>query len=297
MAKASVIGVIRPPFLLLTPICVLLGIAVAVWEGNSIDVLDMILVLAGALSAHISVNALNEYFDFKSGLDFRTIKTPFSGGSGTLVAQPDLVESALMIGVGTLVLTSGIGIYFLLERGWGLLPLGLAGVVIIATYTQWINHNRYLCLIAPGVGFGPLMVIGTCYALTGTYSATAALSSLIPFFLVSNLLLLNQFPDIEADRSIGRDNFPIAIGPSGSARIYGFFALGAFAVIPAGVLAGLMPIQTLFALLTLVFAWHAWQGASGQAVERVEAFIPHMRSNVILTLSTPLILALGFFIG
>ncbi len=40
------------------------------------------LALLGAFLAHISVNTLNEYFDFKSGLDLETIKTPFSGGSG-----------------------------------------------------------------------------------------------------------------------------------------------------------------------------------------------------------------------
>ena len=49
--------------------------------------LPLILALAGGLLAHISVNALNEYLDFTSGLDLTTLRTPFSGGSGTLPAN------------------------------------------------------------------------------------------------------------------------------------------------------------------------------------------------------------------
>ena len=50
---------------------------------------DLMLVLIGAVSAHISVNTFNEYFDFLSGLDAKTVKTPFSGGSGALVENPN----------------------------------------------------------------------------------------------------------------------------------------------------------------------------------------------------------------
>ena len=49
----------------------------------------------GRRGAHLAVNMLNEYFDFKSGLDFKTQRTPFSGGSGTLPANPHLARQAL----------------------------------------------------------------------------------------------------------------------------------------------------------------------------------------------------------
>ena len=290
-------GVVRPPFLILPPICVLLGAAVASWQGHSVDALEVVLVLVGALAAHMSVNALNEYFDFKTGLDFRTVRTPFSGGSGTLIAAPELAGTALVIGVTTLLVTMAVGVYFLAARGWGLLPLGLLGVVIIAAYTQWINYNRYLCLVAPGLGFGPLMVVGTYYALTGAYSVAVVVASLVPFFLVSNLLLLNQFPDIDADRSIGRDTFPVARGATASSRIYGAFALATFAVILAAVAAGQMPPASLAALLTVPLAWHAWKGASAEEPVNGEALIPHMRSNVMLSLAGPLLVAVGFLLG
>ena len=59
----------RLPFLILTPACVVLGLAVSIWISGSVNWFHFVLVLIGALSAHISVNVFNEYFDFKSGND------------------------------------------------------------------------------------------------------------------------------------------------------------------------------------------------------------------------------------
>ena len=74
----------RLPFLVLTPACVLLGLASVHWTHDHLDLLMAALVMLGALAAHVSVNAFNEYLDFRSGLDAMTKPTPFSGGSGVL---------------------------------------------------------------------------------------------------------------------------------------------------------------------------------------------------------------------
>lgn len=296
MSGPSLVGVIRPPFLILTPVCVLLGVATAHWEGQPVDTLHAVLALFGALSAHISVNALNEYLDFRSGLDLQTRRTPFSGGSGTLVARPELAGGALLIGVVSLLATILVGLYFLAKIGWALLPIGLAGVLVIVAYTDWINRNRWLCLVAPGLGFGPLMVLGTYYVATGGLSLAAVAVSLIPFFLVNNLLLLNQFPDIEPDRGVGRDNFPIALGPATSARIYAFFAIAAYATLTAAAFVGWLPFSTLAALVTAALAWHAWRGAAHFGPE--SAGQPDfLRSNVIATLATPALISAALYLG
>ncbi|HMD90764.1 MAG TPA: prenyltransferase [Anaerolineaceae bacterium] len=202
MNKASyILGPMRVPFLILAPACVFLGYASAVWTNSrTVNWLNVMLVVIGAISAHISVNALNEYFDFKSGLDFKTNRTPFSGGSGTLPAAPEKSGYALATGLVSLAVTALIGLYFVLTRGLGLAPVGLLGLVIILAYTPRFNRSPLLCLIAPGIGFGTCMILGTVYVLDGRYNWTAFFASLVPFFLVSNLLLLNQFPDVEADR-------------------------------------------------------------------------------------------------
>ena len=107
------LGPMRVPFLILAPACVLLGIATAYYATGTFHPGYAILAFIGGIAAHISVNALNEYYDFKSGLDLKTQRTPFSGGSGTLPAKPEMARAALVIGLVSLALTGLIGLYFI----------------------------------------------------------------------------------------------------------------------------------------------------------------------------------------
>jgi len=256
----------------------------------------LVLIFIGAVCAHISVNAFNEYLDFKSGLDSKTTRTPFSGGSGTLPARPDLARPALNIAWIALAIATLIGAYFLVVRGLALLPVGLLGVFVIITYTTWWTRNPLLCLLAPGLGFGPLMVMGTDFILTGRYSWIAFVASLLPFFLVSNLLLLNQFPDVEADQSIGRKHLPIVVGRRTSSLIYGAFLLLAYLALLSGAYLHYLPKASLLGLLTILIAVPASVNAFRHA-EDIQKLIPFMGLNVIITIVTPALVAIGLLIG
>lgn len=286
----------RLPFLILTPACVVLGLATAIWTQGSINWFHFFLVLIGAVSAHISVNASNEYFDFKSGLDQKTQRTPFSGGSGRLQQNPELGSSALIMAWIFLGIVAVVGIYFALQIGVALIPLGILGLLIIYFYTEWITRYPLFCLIAPGLGFGPLMVMGTDFVLTGSYSWTAFLASLVPFFLVSNLLLLNQFPDAEADQSIGRRHYPIQIGKGKSSRIYLAFLILPFVVIMIGALSGLFPVSSLIGFFSLVLVVPITKGVLAHA-DKTEELIPTLGQNVIINLVMPVLTAVGILIG
>ena len=286
----------RVPFLVLTPACVSLGFGSAVWTSGRINAIYLLLAFIGALAAHISVNALNEYYDFKSGLDFRTRRTPFSGGSGTLPERPEKARTALGTGLIAFGIICVIGLYFLYVRGVSLLPLGLFGLLIVFTYSIWATRNPFLCLIAPGLGFGPLMVMGTDFVLTGGYSWTAFFSSLIPFFLVSDLLLLNQFPDIDADRSVGRRNFPVLVGTKVSATIYAGFLLMTYLSVAAGVFFEYLPGISLIGIATLVIAMPTCVGVFRNAGD-IEKLLPYMGLNVVITLTTPVLVSISLLIG
>jgi 1,4-dihydroxy-2-naphthoate polyprenyltransferase len=292
----TILGPMRLPFLILTPACVLVGAGTAFWSTGQFHLGNFLIVLLGAVCAHISVNALNEYFDFRSGLDLRTKRTPFSGGSGTLPAQPGAARTALATGLITLAITAAVGVYFLVLRGWAILPLGLLGIVVIYTYTVWLLRSPIGSLIAPGLGFGTLMVMGTHFALTGEYSWSAFVASLTPFFLVSNLLLLNQFPDKEADETVNRRHFPILIGRKASAMIYTAFLAGAYLAIIVGVLLQLLPVWALLGLVTLPLAFMAARTAL-QYAEDIPQLIPALGQNVLINILTPLLLAIGLFIA
>jgi len=286
----------RLPFIILTPVCVMLGVATAMWTSGRVNSYHCILALIGAISAHISVNALNEYFDFMSGLDSRTTRTAFSGGSGTLPEHKELSRQTLCIGVIALSITTVIGAYFLFVRGLSLLPLGVLGLLIILTYTPWLSRNFVLCLIAPGLGFGLIMVMGTNLVLSGEYSCTAFFASLVPFFLVSDLLLLNQFPDVEADQTVGRRNLPIVIGRRNSSLVYGAFLLAAHLAIIFGVWFQHLPKACLLGLGGVVVALPAFFGAYRYS-ENISKLIPYMALNVTVNLLMPVLVAIGMFVG
>ncbi len=297
MSQAQyILGPMRVPFLTLPPVCVALGAGTAFWTTGHVDGFYVVLALLGALAAHISVNALNEYFDFKSGLDFRTQRTPFSGGSGTLPANPDKAPWAARTGWIAFGLTALIGLYFLWVRGWALLPLGLLGLFVIAAYTVWLTRVPLLCLVAPGLGFGVLMVMGTDFVLTGRYSWPAFAASLVPFFLVSNLLLLNQFPDVEADRSVGRRHLLITAGRRSSAVVYSIFLGLTFVSLAAAVYLGLLPRASLLGLVMLVVAVPTAAGVLKHAND-LSKLKPYLGLNVLLNLLTPALVALGLLVG
>ncbi len=290
----NTMGIIRAPFLLLTPVCVLLGASISYWRKGDISFFHLLIALIGALCAHISVNAFNEYFDYKSGLDLKTIKTPFSGGSGTLPSNPHFVRYSLFIAILSFLITFSVGIYFLFLWGIAILPLGVSGLILVFFYTRWLTKNPFLCLLAPGLGFGTFMVMGTDFVLTGSYSIEAFIASLIPFFLVSDLLLLNQFPDIQADKSVGRRHIPIVFGPKKSSFLYALFLLFAFLSIIIGIQTKLLPELTLLGMLTIPLAAMATYGAVKYAKD-IPKLIPYMGINVLVILITPVLISIGLF--
>ncbi len=296
MKRQDIIGPMRPSFLLLPPICVALGAGTALWTGHSINPWHLVIVLIGALAAHAAANVLNEYHDFRTGLDMRTQRTPFSGGTGTLPARPEAAPVVLTTGLVLMAITVAVGVYFLFVRGLELLPLGLLGLADIVAYTPWMTHSVLASLAAPGLGIGLLMVMGTDFCLTGSYSWPAFFASLVPFFLVSNLLVLNQFPDIEADRSIGRRHLLVVAGPRTGSIVYAGMLLGTYLSIVIGWIVGALPAWSLLGLLTIPLSVRASLGAYRYGGD-IERLLPYMGMNVQVTLLTPLLVAIGLFLA
>lgn len=286
------VGVARPNFLTLSLVCVALAVALGWYEIQRLEGTLLLLVLVMALAAHISVNAFNEYFDFRSGLDYLTRKTPFSGGTGTLLKYPSRARQALGLASVTLLIVIVLGLWLSFQQGWQLLWIGVPGVLMIYIYTQYINRSPVFCLLAPGIGFGLLMTLGAIWVLTGELTATAWAVAVIVAFLVSNLLLLNQFPDVEADQQVGRKHFPIVLGRSASARIFVALLAGSYLVLLLAVWQHWLPVHALFALLTLIPAFFLARGVLSKA-EQIDELIPFMGLNVALCHLYPLALAAG----
>jgi 1,4-dihydroxy-2-naphthoate octaprenyltransferase len=296
MQTKTILRTFRLPFLVLTPVCVLLGASIVIASHTAVDDVMIALVLTGAVAAHISINALNEYHDFNSGLDLQTRRTAFSGGSGALPDHPEAVTAVLIAGLLSLLATIAIGGYLIAVTGTSILPIGIAGIVLVASYTQWLNRSPWLCLIAPGTGFGSLMVVGTHLVLTGNVSGPIWLVSLVPFFLINNLLLLNQYPDINADASVGRKTFPIVFGINNSNIVYALFMAAAYATIVLLVANKQIPVTGLVALLPLALSLFALSGAVRYS-SKIGEQPRYMAANVAAAVLTPLLLGMAIAAG
>jgi 1,4-dihydroxy-2-naphthoate octaprenyltransferase len=287
---------IRAPFLLVTLVSVLVAVSVAVYQSYPINALYLGLAFLGALLSHVAVNVFNEYFDYKSGVDFKTMKTPFSGGSGVLPAGLLNPRSVYILGISCIAAIIAIGGYFIYAQGLLIIPVGVAGIITVYFYTTHITKSPLLCAIAPGLGFGPLMVMGTYFALTGHYSLAAGLASLVPGFLVSNLLLLNQFPDVEADASVSRRHYPISIGLAKSSLIYAGLVLAAYLALLISVEVGKLPDLALLGLITLPLGLLLVRGVR-RYHNQIERLVPIMGRNVMLTLLFPMLMAIGIIVS
>ncbi|MBP7733670.1 MAG: prenyltransferase [Caldisericia bacterium] len=284
----------RPQYLLLPVILVFLGTVAAGFYDGIINVWHAIIAMIGLVMCHMSVNILNDYCDFKSGVDLKTIKTPFNGGSGILPAGLMKPKQALWYGIICLLLAVPIGVYFVWLKGWMLLPLLALGALCIVLYTPLILKIDFPEW-SPGLGLGVLPVLGAYFVQTGLYSTNALIASIPSGLLVLNLLLLNEFPDVEADKIANKRTLPIRIGIKGAAIVYTIVTLLTYAWIVLSVILGWMPVWTLLGLLTLPLAIKAIQGSfQGHDFAKI---VPAMGSNVLVVLGTQFLMVVGFLIA
>jgi len=275
---------------------VVMAAAIAHYQGANWSWWLLVVTLVGAVLSHAAVNLLNEYQDNASGLDFKTNRTPFSGGSGALQTRPQAAVWVLRTFLSIIVVLAVIGVYLIQQVGWLLLPIGLVGIALIMAYTKYITRMPWLCLIAPGLAFGPLMVVGSYYVLTGELSGLVIILSLVPFFLVNNLLLLNQIPDLQADKEVGRFNILMQIGVEEGIQVFAAFTWLAY--ISLGVAMWWFDLPSTvwlgFASLLIVFPMLRKLQEEYQSHDNL---MPILGMNVIINLITPALIALGLFLS
>lgn len=284
----------RPQFLVLSLALVLLGTSIACKDGY-FDVFKFLLTAIGLLLAHASVNVLNDYFDFKSGLDSQTTPTLFSGGSGILIQGLLKPESVYRFGFVLLLGAFFIGLYLTVISGWKLLVLVLIGGFFIYFYTTFFT-KKLVGELGAGLGLGTLPVIGTYFIQTGSFNPEILLVSLIPGLLTANLLFLNEFPDFDADKTVNRYNIVIALGKKNASILYILIVFCVYFIIIGAVISGIMPSQALLALITIIFALKAIIIICRNYDNNIVKIIPALKYNVIMILGINFLLSIGYFL-
>ena len=283
----------RPQFLPLSAVLVFLGTCIA-WYDGYFHLGYALLAFLGLLFCHISTNVLNDYFDYRSGIDLEVKRTPFSGGSGILPAALLKPRQVLWFGLVSFLLAVPIGVYFVIARGWALLPLLLVAAVCTIIYTPVLTKIGWPEW-APGAGMGALPVLGAYFIQSTDYTFPAVIACIPSGILVHNLLLLNEFPDAEADKKAGRKTLPIVIGKTRAWLFYSIMTIAVYLWIVGWVAVGKMPAFSLIALLTLPFAIKAIVAARKH--QEMSQLVSAMASNVLVVLLTQFLLGIGYILA
>lgn len=288
----------RFPFLTATAAPVLIGVGTAAYLGY-FDPLLFILTLIGASLIHLALNMANDYYDTKLGADPANITpTPFSGGSrilhyGLMTPKQLLSLIVLFYGVGI-----EIGLYLAFLRGLiPILAVMTTGVLISIFYTAPPLKLAYRGLgeVAVGIGFGPIIVLGSHYVQTQFFSPEALLASIPIGILIMLILYVNEIPDAPYDKAAGKHTLVTRLSKENVLKGYKLSLAATYAVIVAAVVLRLAPPTTLIALATIPKAISTVRNVA-QTYGNPYLMIPALASNINVATFTGLLHAAGFFL-
>jgi 1,4-dihydroxy-2-naphthoate polyprenyltransferase len=284
---------IRAPFLILSIVLTLVGGALAYADGVFL-LLPWLLAMIGVTLTHAAVNLLNEYSDFHTGIDSRTQRTPFSGGSGNLQKGLTSPKSVLIVAWLCLLVAVGIGLYLAFLSSWWVLVLMAIGGLTTIFYTTHLAKWA-LGEVMAGITLGTLVVLGTYLVQAQTITWAVVGVSIPPGILTALLLLLNEFPDVEADKLGGRKHLVILLGRKKAAMVYSVAMILQYSILISGALLQWFPPQILITLLTLPLALLAMSRAL-QFGDVFEKIVPALGANVGVVIGTNLLIAVAYFL-
>lgn len=283
----------RVEFLVLPVILVGTGYVAAEYTGET-SFIRTTLALFGLLTIHIAVNILNEVSDYRTGIDENTEDTPFSGGSKSLVNSDVSVKKVERVGQAFVIASVATGLYFVVTVGTIILPIFVIGIIIAYTYTDYLT-NYSLGELGMALGLGALPIIGTDIIQNGDVGFVSMVVA-VPISLVAfNLLLMNEFPDVEADRKGGRKNLIHRLGRKGASRIYIMVAILTHLSIFVIYIGTDVSWFILFTSISAFFLYRPFEWATSRPTKTPENNT--IRDNLLWNISTTVLIGLTLYIG
>ena len=285
--------VIRIRFLLASVIAVSLGLAINWWQTGSIEIFDAILTMCGVLALHASVDLLNDYWDFKRGIDTTTQRTKMSGGTGGL--PEGLLKPKQVYAAGIIFLIAGavIGAYFVFTDGI-IIGLILAFAVLSVYFysTKIVDWGLAEIFI---VIKGTMIVIGTYFIQTTQITESAVLGGIVVGTLSSFVLFITSFPDHDADKAKGRKTLVINLGKQKACSLFWVFPIIFYSVSIFAVIIEVFPIYCLIILSTVPLVIKFGKKLK-QNYEKLDKLLPIMSSTLVFSRVTGILLVAGFLL-
>jgi 1,4-dihydroxy-2-naphthoate octaprenyltransferase len=294
--------VTRAPFLTATIAPLLVSAAAVVftsgWSALSWPLFALVLV--GGCALHVGANVFNDYFDYTSGTDEANNDyfLPFSGGSRAIELGLITPRGLLAVGVTAFAVAVAAGVVAAFVSTSLVWAFGLAGAFGGFFYTApplRLVARKGLGELFIGLCFGPLLVLGARAVLDGGLSAQAIDQSLYAGIalglLTTNILWINQFPDLPGDAATGKNNLVVVLGRRAARWGYLSLFLAAFATLGAGVALGALPLLALLPFVLLPYGLWATRVVFEHYDDRT--LVRANKATIILHLGFGLLLAAG----
>jgi 1,4-dihydroxy-2-naphthoate octaprenyltransferase len=246
---------LRLPTLAAAIVPVLVGTAVAARQGFFRPG-PAFAALIGALFIQVGTNFANDLYDHEKGADHGG-RVGFTRvlAAGWLTPADVRVAMLAAFGVATLA-----GLYLAFAAGWPVVVIGIASIAAGIGYTagRWALGYHGLGDVAVFLFFGLIAVAGTYYVQARAVSPLALAAALPVGALCTNILVVNNVRDVEADRTSGKRTLAVILGRGAAVAEYALLLLVAY-VLPVllwrgGELgpAALLPLLTLPLALALL---------------------------------------------
>jgi len=197
------------------------------------------LVLVGYVVLHAISNLSNDYFGYRRGHD--TADSPRRRYTLHPIASGAVTPRLLITGLVILsVIAAAIAVYFVTLRGWNALGLVVAGALLLYAYDAAPKALKELGLdeAAAFVVWGPLMIGGGYYVITGTWSGLAFLAS-VPYGLgVMSILVGKHIDQRGFDISQSQHTLPVLLGERGARALNQVTVLLMYVFVVVGILTG-----------------------------------------------------------
>jgi 1,4-dihydroxy-2-naphthoate polyprenyltransferase len=270
----------RAPFLIVSILPCLLGGAMAYARG-SFDVSIFLLATIGIVMAHSAGDFVDDYFDFQKGnLGNKAQQfhdSPLIDGKVTL-------KQVIIATILCLAISFAAGVVIFIKVGYPVLVLVAAGLIAVFFYTSPPLRLNYRGLgeTVLFLAFGPMIVFGMWYILTGRITLEPFLISLVPGIFTMNVGVVSNTFDYHDDVRSGKRTLSVRFGQAAAVRIIAVTTVIAYLAIVLGALLGILPIWTLLVLLTIPLAINMLQHAGKYSDE--SHYTPAM--GRIITLSS-----------
>jgi 1,4-dihydroxy-2-naphthoate octaprenyltransferase len=190
-----------------------------------------------------------------------------------------------------------IGIYLAVTKGPAILVLGVVGAFCGFFYTAPpVNiAARGIGELVVGVNFGILMTLGSYYVQARQFSASAFLASLPVAILIADVLYINEFPDLAADKAVGKNHIVARLGKEKAVWGYLILTLAAYLSILVPVVTRSVPPYCLLGLVTLPLAMRAINVAVINYSDSPK-LAPANAATILIHALTGILVAVGFIL-